>query len=70
MYTFPVGICVGVIWHMHVVCARVLSRFSCVRLSAALWTMGCQAPLSMGFSGQEFWSGLPFPSPGLHIVDN
>ena len=27
-------------------------------------TVDCQAPLSMGFSGQEYWSGLPFPSPG------
>ena len=28
------------------------------------WTVACQAPLSMGFSRQETWSGLPFPSPG------
>ena len=28
------------------------------------WTVACQAPLSMGFPGQEYWSGLPFPSPG------
>ena len=28
------------------------------------WTVVCQAPLSMGFSRQEYWSGLPFPSPG------
>ena len=28
------------------------------------WTVACQAPLSMGFSSQEHWSGLPFPSPG------
>ena len=28
------------------------------------WTVACQAPLSMGFSGQEYWSGLPFLSPG------
>ena len=31
--------------------------------SATLWTVVCQAPLSMGFSGQEYWCGLPFPSP-------
>ena len=31
---------------------------------AAPWTMAHQAPLSMGFSRQEYWSGLPFPSPG------
>ena len=29
-----------------------------------LWTVACQAPLSMGFSGQEYWSGLPCPPPG------
>ena len=29
-----------------------------------LWTAARQAPLSMGFSRQEYWSGLPFPSPG------
>ena len=28
------------------------------------WTVACQAPLSMGFSRQEYWSVLPFPSPG------
>ena len=31
---------------------------------AAPWTVACQAPLSMGFRKQEYWSGLPFPSPG------
>ena len=30
----------------------------------ASWTVACQAPLSMGFSRQEYFSGLPFPSPG------
>jgi len=29
-----------------------------------LWTVACQAPLSMGFPSQEYWSALPFPSPG------
>ena len=29
-----------------------------------LWAVACQVPLSMGFSRQEFWSGLPFSSPG------
>ena len=36
----------------------------CVRLFATPWTVGCQAPLSMEFSTQEYWSGLPFPTPG------
>ena len=39
--------------------ACVLSRFSLVRLFATLWTVAHQAPLSMGFSRQEYWSGLP-----------
>ena len=42
----------------------VLSHFSCVRLFVTLWTVALQAPLSMEFSRQEYWSGLPFPSPG------
>ena len=45
------------------VCVCTLSRFSHVRLFATLWTVGCQDSLSMGFSRQEHWSGLPFPSP-------
>ena len=41
----------------------VVSHFSHVQLSVTPWTMAHQAPLSMGFSRQEYWSGLPFPSP-------
>ena len=46
---------------------KVLNREAAIRLSTCLtlvipWI--CQAPLSMGFSRQEYWSGLPFPSPG------
>ena len=37
---------------------------SCVQLFATLWTIARQAPLSMEFSRQEYWSGLPFPTPG------
>ena len=37
---------------------------SCVWLFATLWTVSQQALLSMGFSRQEYWSGLPFPTPG------
>ena len=43
------------------VCAQ---SFSHVCLFAAPWTVVCQASLSMGFSQQEYWSGLPFPPPG------
>ena len=42
----------------------VPSRFSCIRLFVTPWTVARQTPLSMGFSRQEYWSGLPFPSPG------
>ena len=44
--------------------ARVLSRFSHLRLCVTLWTVAHQAPLSMGFSRQEYCSGLPCPRPG------
>ena len=43
--------------------ACMLSRFSCVQLCVAQWTAAHQAPLSTGFSRQEYWSGLPCPSP-------
>ena len=43
----------------------MLSRFSHVQLFATLWTVAREAPLSMGFSRQECWSGLPFPSRGI-----
>ena len=41
----------------------VIQSLSHIRLFATLWTVACQAPLSMVFSRQEYWSGLPFPSP-------
>ena len=41
----------------------VLSHFGCVQLFVISWTVALQAPLSMGFSRQEQWSGLPFLSP-------
>ena len=43
--------------------ACVLSRFSRVQLCVTLWTSARQAPLSIGFSRQEHWSGLPCPPP-------
>ena len=42
----------------------MLSCFSPVRLCVTLWTVACQAPLSLGFSRQDYWSGLPCPPPG------
>ena len=44
--------------------ACMLSHFSHVQLFATLWTVAHQAPLSMGFSRQDHWSGLPCPPPG------
>ena len=52
----------------------VLSHFSLVQLCATLWTVALQAPLSMGFSRQEYWSGLPcspqgdLPDPGIEPI--
>ena len=43
---------------------RKVKLLSCLRLFATPWTIAYQAPLSMEFSRQEYWSGLPFPSPG------
>ena len=42
-------------------CAYLLSH---VRLLATPWTVARQVPLSMGFSRQKYWNGLPFPPPG------
>ena len=41
----------------------LMSCFSCVQLVATPWTAAYQAPSSMGFSRQEYWSGVPLPSP-------
>ena len=52
--------------HMYIyhicMCAQSLSH---VRLFATPWTVACQAPLSMKFSRQEYWRGLPFPTQGI-----
>ena len=46
------------------VCACLLGRFSRVQVFETPWIITCQAPLIMGFSRQECWSGLPCPPPG------
>ena len=43
---------------------KKVKSLSRVQLFATPWTVAHQAPLSMGFSRQEYWSELPFPSPG------
>ena len=45
---------------LQLLCAQLFSR---IQLFAAAWTIALQAPLSMEFSSQEYWSELPFPSP-------
>ena len=44
-------------------CVCVWSHFSHVRFFETQWTVACQAPLSIGFSRQEYWNGLPCPPP-------
>ena len=54
--------------------ACMLSCFSRVRLIVTLWMPACQAPLSLGFSRHEYWSGLPcppsgdLPNPGIELM--
>ena len=64
----------GVGCHFLLQCMKVkVKSLSRVRLFATPWTAAYQAPPSMGFSRQEYWSGLPLPSPkediGLHISE-
>ena len=59
-----VAICFSNAWKWKV----KVKSLSCVRLLATPWTASYQDPLSMGFSRQEYWSGVPLPSPiGMHI---
>ena len=59
---YYISTCRSYYFYLQMKCeVQSLSR---VRLFATPWTVACQAPLSMGFSRQEYWSGLPFPSPG------
>ena len=46
-----------------------MKSLSRVRLFVTPWTAAYQAPLSMGFSRQEYWSGVPLPSPNHHLID-
>ena len=53
----------NLIRHCYLALLLLLSRFSRVQLYATPWTAAHQAPLSLGFSRQAHWGGLPFPSP-------
>ena len=50
--------------HVGILFPMLLLNHSIMSNSATPWTVALQAPLSMGFSRQEYWSGLPFPPPG------
>ena len=51
-------------WSWHWMTPMKVKSLSRVRLFATPWTVAYKAPPSMGFSRQEYWSALPFPSPG------
>ena len=63
----PISRWIKKMWYIHkprnIVGARMLSCFSSMWLSATPWSVAHQAPLYMGFSRQEYWSGLPCPFP-------
>ena len=54
------------IWCQNTVC--MLSHFSCVWIFVTLWAKPSQTLLSIGFSRQEYWSGLPYPPPGILLT--
>ena len=56
----------SIVWYYHIGHTKKLKVKSITRvqLFATLWTVAHQAPPSMGFPRQEYWNGLPFPSPG------
>ena len=60
-----VAYCMGV--HVHVCVCVCVQLLSCVQLFVIPWTAAHQAPLSMGFSRQEYWSGLPDHS-GMTLI--
>ena len=53
------------VWVWAHTCIQLLS---CVQLFATPWTATHQTPLSMGFSSQEYWTGLPFLLPGIFLI--
>ena len=54
----------SLVWEDPMCCGTTKPVLSCVWLFVPPWTVAHQAPLSIEFSRQEYWSGLPFPSPG------
>ena len=73
MHSFPwssVNMSPSVDHSLFIILLCVLSHFSRVRLLATLWTVAHQAPLSMGFSRQEYWRGLQFHYPIILLYLN
>ena len=64
LITYTINVIYTVYVFIFYISCAVISLFSCVQLFAIPWTVACQASPSLGFSRQEYWSGLPFPSPG------
>ena len=62
-YCFILFLSLKSVWN-HSISAYMLSFFSRVWLFATLWTIACQASLSMEFCRQVYWNGFPFPPPG------
>ena len=63
---FPLGL-VHSVWQVFITASDSWVTKSCLTLPTP-WTVACQASLSMRFSRQGYWSGLPFPSPGVIFI--
>ena len=61
--TYACKLCVICHAHIKYIHSEVVKSLSHAQLLVTPWTVAYQAPPSMGFSRQEYWSGLPFPSP-------
>ena len=58
--------CISNVFFLRLDCSDLVTKL-CLTL-ATPWTVACQALLSMEFSRQQYWSGLPFPSPGIFLT--
>ena len=64
LYFLLAALLVYINTHTHIYIHAVVQSLSCVQLFVAPWTVVYQSPRSMGLPRQEYWSDLPFPSPG------
>ena len=65
-FLFSTSLLAPVVVVLVIVIMLLLSRFTCAWLFTTPWTAAHQAPPSMGFSRQEYWTGVPLPSPNSH----